>query len=74
MDIFTIPIVAFLLVAPIIFCIWLIPALFIGKSDRTSGNEKLVWIFSVLLISWFAWVLYFFLAPLNKEKIVLNKQ
>ena len=50
----------FVLLIPII---WLLPIIFILKSDKTTGTEKLLWLLAVLFISWFAWILYLFLAP-----------
>ena len=46
--------------------IWLGPTVEIARSNRTSGNEKMVWILAVLLMSWFAWILYSLLAPLKQ--------
>jgi len=48
--------------------IWLLPILFIGMSDRTSGREKVAWILAVIFISWFAWVFYLLLAPLKRRE------
>jgi len=49
--------------------IWLIPFFKILKSDRTNGIEKLVWIIAMLSVSWFAWILYVFLAPIDKRNL-----
>ena len=59
----------FALVA-MIFCvlIWLLPIFFIASSDRTGGKEKLAWILAVIFITWFAWVFYLLLAPLNSRQ------
>lgn len=48
--------------------IWLIPLLIIMISSRTSGGEKLAWIIMVIFISWFAWIFYMLLAPLNEKR------
>lgn len=48
------------------FLIWLLPILLIAVSNRTGGKEKAAWILAVIFISWFAWVFYLLLAPLNK--------
>lgn len=45
--------------------IWLLPMFLIVKSNKTSGAEKLVWLLTVLFISWFAWILYMLLAPIG---------
>ncbi|WP_371194717.1 PLDc N-terminal domain-containing protein [Glaciecola sp. SC05] len=48
---------------------WLIPVLVIVCSSRTSGGEKAAWILAVIFISWFAWIFYFLLAPLNDNRV-----
>jgi hypothetical protein len=48
--------------------IWLIPLIVIVSSSRTSGGEKAAWILAVIFISWFAWIFYFLLAPLNDNR------
>ena len=49
------------------FLIWLLPILIIARSDETSGGEKLCWILAIIFLSWFAWIFYFFLAPLKPK-------
>lgn len=44
--------------------LWLLPIFIIAGSDRTSTSEKLLWILAIVFLSWFAWILYFFFAPL----------
>ena len=46
------------------FLIWLLPILLIAASDETSRTEKALWILAIIFLSWFAWIFYFFLAPL----------
>lgn len=48
--------------------IWLLPILLIASSKKTSGAEKLVWILLVLFFSWFMWILYVFVAPLEPRE------
>jgi hypothetical protein len=43
--------------------IWLLPILIIAASDKVSTAEKILWILAIVLLSWFAWILYFFFAP-----------
>ena len=43
--------------------IWLLPIVIIAASDKTSTSEKILWILAIVLLSWFAWILYFFFAP-----------
>lgn len=45
--------------------LWFLPILIIANSDKTSGGEKAAWILAIIFLSWFAWVFYFFLAPLK---------
>ena len=47
--------------------IWLLPMLVIACSDKTTGAEKLAWILAIIFLSWFAWIVYFLVAPI-KEK------
>ena len=49
------------------FLIWLLPILIIACSDKTSGGEKFCWILAIIFLSWFAWIFYFFLAPLKPK-------
>ncbi|MDO3696038.1 hypothetical protein QVZ41_14390 [Wenyingzhuangia sp. chi5] len=47
---------------------WLLPLLIIIASRKTKGREKLAWILAVIFISWFAWIFYLLLAPINKTE------
>lgn len=47
------------------FLLWLLPILIIANSDKTTGGEKFCWILALVFLSWFAWVFYFFLAPIK---------
>lgn len=47
------------------FFLWLLPILIIANSDKTTGGEKFAWILAIVFLSWFAWIFYFFLAPLK---------
>ena len=49
------------------FLLWLLPILIIANSDKTTGGEKLLWILAIIFLSWFAWILYFFLAPIKPK-------
>jgi len=51
-----------------VFAIWLLPVWIIATSDQTNGFEKIAWIIAILCLSWFAWVFYFFLAPLKPKQ------
>ena len=47
--------------------VWVLPIVLLIRSNRTTGGEKVAWILAFLFISWFAWVFYLLLAPLNKN-------
>ena len=47
--------------------IWLLPILVIVSSSKTTGREKLAWVFAVIFVSWFAWIFYMLLAPIRKK-------
>ena len=52
-----------------IFFIWLLPILIIADSNVTTGGEKVCWILAIIFLSWFAWVFYFFLAPVKQKPV-----
>jgi hypothetical protein len=56
---------ALLLVFGCVF-IWLLPILIIAASDEVTTGEKIAWILAIIFLSWFAWIFYFFLAPLKQ--------
>jgi hypothetical protein len=43
--------------------LWLLPILLIAASDKVGTAEKILWILAIIFLSWFAWILYFFFAP-----------
>jgi TctA family transporter len=43
--------------------LWLLPIVLIAASDKVGGAEKLLWILAIVFLSWFAWIFYFFFAP-----------
>ena len=43
--------------------IWLLPIVIIAASDKVGTAEKALWILAIIFLSWFAWILYFFFAP-----------
>ena len=53
-----------------VFCLalWLVPFWIIATSDKTTGFEKIAWLLAMLFLSWFAWVFYFFLAPIKPKR------
>ena len=57
-----------LLCAGAVLILWLLPILIIASSDKTTALEKFCWILAIFCLSWFAWVFYFFLAPLSPKR------
>jgi len=49
----------------IVLVVWLSPIVMIARSERVGSAEKLAWILAVLLISWFAWLGFYLLAPIK---------
>jgi asparagine N-glycosylation enzyme membrane subunit Stt3 len=47
---------------------WLLPILLILRSNKTTGLEKLLWIVLIFFFSWFSWILYLIIAPVDKRK------
>jgi hypothetical protein len=43
--------------------LWLLPIVLIAASDKVGTAEKVLWILAIIFLSWFAWILYFFFAP-----------
>ncbi|HUQ53569.1 MAG TPA: hypothetical protein VM692_15185 [Gammaproteobacteria bacterium] len=43
--------------------LWLLPIVLIAASDKVGTAEKLLWILAIVCLSWFAWIFYFFFAP-----------
>ncbi len=50
-----------------ILLVWLLPIIDIARSSRVDKDEKLIWIFACLALSWFCWILFYALAPLKKR-------
>ncbi len=66
-----IPLISFgfaILCAVAVFAIWVLPVWIIATSDKTTGFEKIAWILAMFCLSWFAWVFYFFLAPIKPRQ------
>ena len=43
--------------------LWLLPIVLIAASDKVGTPEKILWILAIIFLSWFAWIFYFFFAP-----------
>lgn len=54
-----------LLGGAVVLAIWVLPIWIIATSDKTTGFEKIAWLLAMFCLSWFAWVFYFFLAPIK---------
>lgn len=65
-----IPLISFgfaVLFGVLCFAIWLLPVWIIATSEQTTGSEKIAWVLAMVFLSWFAWVFYFFLAPIKPK-------
>ncbi len=49
----------------LVLAIWILPVWIIATSEKTTGYEKIAWLLAMFCLSWFAWVFYFFLAPIK---------
>lgn len=47
-----------------IVVLWGIPLGFIVSDPVISRKERIIWVFAVVFVSWFAWLLYFLVAPI----------
>jgi len=47
--------------------IWWLPVILILRSDKTGGIEKLVWVLLIFFFSWFSWLLYLLVAPVEAK-------
>ena len=52
-----------LIILGLVIVLWFIPVVFILRDPKVAGKEKAIWVFAVFFVSWFAWVLYYFIAP-----------
>ena len=51
-----------------VLAIWVLPAWIIATSEKTTGYEKIAWLLAMFCLSWFAWIFYFFLAPIKPRE------
>ena len=54
--------------AILMFLIWLTPLVLIGRSDKVVSKEKAAWLVATIFISWFSWVLFMLLAPIEDKE------
>ncbi|MBL4890640.1 MAG: hypothetical protein JKX91_02210 [Rhizobiaceae bacterium] len=52
----------------VVLAIWVLPVWIIATSDKTTGYEKIAWLLAMFCLSWFAWIFYFFLAPIKPRE------
>lgn len=52
----------------LVLAIWILPVWIIATSEKTTGYEKIAWLLAMFCLSWFAWVFYFFLAPIKPRR------
>jgi hypothetical protein len=50
-----------------ILLVWLLTIIDIARSSRVDKDEKLIWIFACIALSWVCWILFYALAPLKKR-------
>ena len=65
------PLISFgfaLLSGAAVLAIWVLPVWIIATSDKTTGYEKIAWLLAMFCLSWFAWIFYFFLAPIKPRE------
>jgi TctA family transporter len=65
--VFLIPVLGVLLGLAVAFggvLLWVLPIILIAASDKVGTAEKILWILAIIFLSWFAWIFYFFFAPL----------
>ena len=43
--------------------LWRLALVLIAVSDKVGTAEKILWILAIVFLSWFAWIFYFFFAP-----------
>ena len=55
--------IAIILFILVFVVLWFLPFILIAGSSKTSGKEKIMWLLCLFFISWFAWIIYMFLAP-----------
>jgi hypothetical protein len=62
-----IPVLGLVLGLAVVFggaLLWLLPIVLIAVSDKVGTAEKILWICAIVFLSWFAWIFYFFFAPI----------
>jgi len=61
-----IPVLGLVLGLAVVFggaLLWVLPIVLIAVSDKVGSAEKILWICAIIFLSWFAWIFYFFFAP-----------
>lgn len=48
--------------------IWAFPIFLIAGRADVPPKEKAIWIFAVIFVSWLAWILFLFVAPVMDER------
>lgn len=56
--------VALAVATPVVgLVVWWLPVVLIAVSANVGTAEKILWILAMVFLSWFAWIFYFFFAP-----------
>ena len=50
------------------FLLWGIPLGFIVSDPIVSRKERIIWVFATLFVTWFAWLLFLWVAPVLPKK------
>ncbi len=52
----------------LLMILWTIPLVFILTDPIVTRRERIAWVFATLCVSWFAWLLFLWLAPVLPRK------
>ena len=52
----------------LLIILWTIPLIFIVTDPIVSRKERMLWVFATLCVSWVAWLLFLWLAPVFPRK------
>ncbi len=52
----------------VLIVFWTIPLAFILTDPIVSRKERILWVFATLCVSWLAWLLFLWIAPVLPRK------
>lgn len=47
--------------------LWVLPVVFILKSNKVKGDEKITWILAVVFFGWIAWLIFVWKTTSKKD-------